>query len=105
MGGLCKGLFKGVDHLPMLNDSCNLSAEEFQARLEVLRSEFLPHLLDRSRLSDGQAFDFDRSMRDQLESLVTFERQCCPDLHWRLLDFDDRVRLEIRGLTEDQLAL
>lgn len=94
-----------MDGLPILNNSCNLSTEELEARLETLRRRFLPHLLDRSRLRDGLAFVFDRSMRGELESLVAFERQCCPDLHWKLLDVDDRVRLEIRGLTEDQMVL
>lgn len=87
-----------MDRLPLLNDACNLSSEDFEARLEILQDQLLPHVLNRAALTDGYVFEFDSSMREELEGLVAFEEQCCPDLHWNLRQEADRVHLEIRGL-------
>ncbi len=88
----------------MLKDACTLCADEFEARLEILRRDFLPHVLSSEALEDGHVFEFDLSMREELERLVAFERQCCPDLHWILRQEGDRMRLEIRGLAEELLV-
>ena len=90
------------NRLPILNDVCNLSSADFEARLETLRRDLLPHVTKSESRPGYQSFEFESAMRSRLEDLVVFEQQCCPDLHWSLDETDTagRFRLVIRGLPE-----
>lgn len=87
------------------SDVCNLPAHEMEARRRVVQNELLPKANRSVRLRDGRAWEFpaEAGMRESLEELVAFERECCPGLRWDLSDVGDAggLRLEIAGLPPD----
>jgi len=85
--------------LPMIQDLCNLSGPQFEARLEQLRTQFLPHLVAYEATESVEEFEFPGSMQQELEEVVAFEQRCCADLHWSIEPGrDGRVRFVVRGL-------
>ncbi len=84
---------------------CNLSDEQFAAREKELRGGLFAQAHGREELSNGLALCFDASpeVREELEALVTFERECCPSLSFSVLDAAGALRLEIRGIDADAI--
>ncbi len=80
---------------------CSLRSDALAARVETIRREILPHVLEREALADGIAWEFARrpDLRERLERFVEFERGCCGGLDFALVERPeaDRLRLTIRG--------
>ena len=79
---------------------CSLSDEELAARRKELQEGLLSVVRGREELSEGLALLFDATpeRREELESFVAFERECCSDVDWSVRDVDGALRLEIRGI-------
>lgn len=84
-----------MDQLSVLNGACKLSGDDLRERLEALRRDFLPHVLRTEESKHGRVLEFDLSMKEQLEAVVAFEQQCCPDIHWSLRQEGERMIFEI----------
>jgi hypothetical protein len=82
------------------SDVCSLPDDAYRARLDWIRSEFLPHVRRTEALPDGRAWEFDATMRAKLDALVALERECCSGLDWKVLDAAGGagVRLEVHGV-------
>jgi hypothetical protein len=79
---------------------CNLSDEDFETRRAQLRRDLFSQVRGRRELPDGLVLRFDATpeMRDELEDLVRFERECCPTLGLRLQSDPQSLQLEIQGI-------
>jgi hypothetical protein len=66
--------------------ACNLTEPQFQLRRAELLSTFRDALLETKELEDGFAYRFpaDEKSITGLAQLITFERECCPFLQFKL---------------------
>ena len=67
--------------------ACNLTDPEFQRRRADLLKTFQRALLETKELDDGYAYRFpsEGNWITELAQLITFERECCPFLRFKLL--------------------
>ncbi len=81
-------------------DACSLPDDALRDRLDLIRSEFLPHVERTEALPDGLAWEFASGMRAKVLALVALERECCSGLDWRVVGASGgaRVRLEVHGI-------
>jgi hypothetical protein len=88
-------------------DVCTLPRDELRERVAVVRRDILSQTTRRETLTDGMAFEFAATpaMKEQLEELVEFERECCSGLDWNLGRVGPVLRLSVRGLAPDSDAL
>ncbi len=81
-------------------DVCSLPGDALQARLGMIRSDYLPHVRRTEELPDGLAWEFDSGMRAKVDALVALERECCSALDWKVVGAsgDEGLRLEVHGI-------
>jgi hypothetical protein len=90
-----------------LETVCSLPEEKRRKRIAALRRDLWPLVKRKAPLPDAAGvlleFDATPALREQLEELVAFERQCCGGLEWRLEapPRDEALRLTIEGLPPD----
>ncbi|NNL69595.1 MAG: hypothetical protein HKO70_06500 [Acidimicrobiia bacterium] len=88
--------------LNMLSDVCDLTGADLEKRLDLLRTDILPHAVEHGTGDSSEFFEFPASVRARLLEVARFEQQCCAGLHWAVEDISpERVRLVIRGLPPD----
>ena len=94
-----------ADQTKRLEEVCSLDELRLQDRLEFIRLEIAPHVVDRQPFDGGLAWEFEGSveLREKLEWLIAQERRCCATWGFELLDVADseRLRLEVRGATSE----
>ena len=89
--------------------ACSLDAESLTNRKLLFREKLLPRALHKTRIDNGLRVVFPKNpiVRDELQALITLERQCCGFLDFELSeDLDNsQLLLNITGPLEAQAVL
>ncbi len=82
------------------SDVCSLPSDALQARISMIRSDYLPQVRRTEELPDGLAWEFDAAMRAKVDALVALERECCSALDWRVVEASggEGLKLEVHGI-------
>ena len=86
--------------------ACSLNDAEFHERRILARQTLLPQVATSKRIQNGLMLTFidSQSLRDELETFVELERQCCEFLEFTLssdaAEPKARLQLRIEGQSE-----
>jgi hypothetical protein len=79
--------------------ACTLRAAEFENRADAWRALIAGWLIERERIGGGLRLVFEKSpgVAEAAGELLRLEAACCPWLHSRLRDDDQRLLMDLRA--------